>query len=239
MPTTVEHPALDDADAEDVGHEEDRGRGALQFLEQPHDARLRAQRQRDVDLLDAARQDVGLGLGQRAQQPFPGLGIDTVVGPVVEEPGEVDASVGRPGERLGHLQAQRPGSQHHRRPTVGGLGIVEPQHVLARPHGRELHERCPDDPGQQHVGPVQVQALCGPAAQQQDRKQPEPRDEDVHRRGQPALAEAVAPGEDQREDEQAQHQVGPAERLGPPVHGHGIAQHHHRRLQECGDERAH
>ena len=49
----VLQPALDDADAEHVGHEEERCRRVLQLLEQLDDARLRAERQGDVDLADA------------------------------------------------------------------------------------------------------------------------------------------------------------------------------------------
>ena len=41
----VLQPALDDADAEHVGHEEQRRGRALQLLEQLDDARLRAERQ--------------------------------------------------------------------------------------------------------------------------------------------------------------------------------------------------
>ena len=87
----VLQPALDDADAEHVGDEEERRRRALQLLEQLDDARLRAERQRDVDLADAFLVGVGGDLGQRAQHLGLGLGVDAIVVAVVEEADELDA----------------------------------------------------------------------------------------------------------------------------------------------------
>ena len=60
--------ALDQIGDEHVGHEVDRGRGVLQFVEHLEDARLRGHRQRQINELDAVFLDEVGQLAQPAEQ---------------------------------------------------------------------------------------------------------------------------------------------------------------------------
>jgi hypothetical protein len=214
----VLQPALDDADAEHVGHEEDAGRGALHLFQQLHDARLRTQRQRDVDLVHAVLARCRAPPRRRlpSRPALRASWSSAVVGAVVEDsPGS-----GRPdvtaclAQRPCHLHAQRAGT-HHQRPSAGCVcgcwaswrrQLADPR----RSRPATAATGVDDGPPQQNLrARTYFRLLRGVAAKRPG--SPAALSHEVKMSSTSSMAadrvqqEAVAAREGQREDQQAQH----------------------------------
>ena len=229
---------LDDADAEHVGHEEERGGRALQLLEELDDARLRAQRQRDVDLAHAVRHRVGRDFGQRAEDMRSRALVDAIVAAIVEVADEGRAMTLAFLQGSRHLDAQRAGSDDDRGAARARLRRVAIDDGAADPGGQPLQHRRRDHPFEQHVALEVMQAARGIAAEREDRDQHGPRRHDVDRCAEEGVAEAVASGEGQREDQETQGQRRSIHLLVRRQRRHDEAEHGDARLEERGHQRS-
>ncbi len=230
--------ALDDADAEHVGHEVDRRRRALHRLEQLDDARLRTERQRDVDIVDRMLADVRRRLLQRAQALRHRIGMQPFVGAVVEVADEVDPVVAAREQRVRRLHAERPGPHDHGRAPVLRQGGPPARAAPADRDREQLHRRRDDPPPDEHVPVEEAETGRRVPAQQQDQQEADPGRRNAHRRSQHRVLEAVAARERQSDHEQAEGQVRALDRvIEPPGHAdvHGDRD---RRLQQRRHQRA-
>ena len=142
--------ALDEVGHEHVGHEVNRGRGVLQFVEHMEDARLRSHRQRQIDELDAVFLDEVGELAQPAEQLAVFGPIEPALVPIIEKAGQFDLGIARlvnPAGKGGSLlvQADDNGSprllQHQQIRRAGTQGQM----------GANLAQGCDPEPGDQRL----------------------------------------------------------------------------------------
>ena len=182
---------------------------------------------------------IGRDIGERAEDASLGRGVDPAVGAVVEVADEVDALAVAFLQGARDFDAERAGADDQRRPARVRPGRRRSRRVRPSQVASHCSTGVTSAQIEQHHVLEVVQAAGRVGAQGEDREQHDPRRSDVDRGAAEAVAETVAAGKGEGEDEQAERQHRPVYAL---VIGEGQRrddEHQHRDpgLQERGDQR--
>jgi hypothetical protein len=202
-------PSLDDADAENVGHEEERCGRALHLLEQLDDAWLRTERQGDVYLAHPVLGGVRSNLRQVAEHARFRSGIDSALGAIVEVAHEVDALTLTCLERPCNLDSEGARTDHDRRATGSGPCRMTQHEDSPCPSRKPLQNRGDQRPLEKDIVLEEVKAARGVCAQGKNAHEDEPRGSNIHGGAEEVVSETVAARKRERKHEQAQRQRGP------------------------------
>ena len=233
----VAQAALDDADAEHIGHEVDRRGRALKTLQQRDDAGLGTQRQGDEDFLDAVLAYERGCIVQVAQLPAGTAGFGAGIAAVIEIAGEIQPHPWPCQHAVGHSDTQCAGADHHRAAAVAAAFAGTVHDDMAQAHCQQLQHRRDEHPEGHHLTIEQAEASGAVAKAREDRQQREPGPKDAHRGRAEPVVEAVDPRPSQCDDQEAKRQVGATDRLVLPMHRDHVHQHGDGWLEQGGDQR--
>ena len=175
-------------------------------------------------------------LGQRAQQPLAGVGVQALVLAVVEIAEEIDAAVAAVTQRPRHLGTQRPGADNHGGAPRLGARTHPAAQAPADLDGHHLHQRRDDGPPQQHLVLEITHRAGGIAAQRQNRQQHDPGAQHIDAGAGRMLGKTIAARKCQRKYQQAQSQCGAQYRFVEEGVDEQIAQDNDAGLQKSGDQ---
>src|SRR5205823_11954221 len=228
---------LDQIEEEDVRHEVDRRRGVVQLVEEPHDARLRGHRQRDVDQVHPMRLGVRGQLVDRAQDraDTPHRLHRALGAAVIEESRDAHPEQRLAADLLCQSAAQSAGAGDDCY-TLRARGGEQAQQQLGHAQVRRAagHGRG-DEPRAQHARVEDLHGARRPADEQQQRDRREPPDDDLARQRADRARARRSTWKGEREDDQRQYEIRTVE--GHPEQRHREQQHADR--DQRIDERHH